>query len=188
MSIRFASPDDCAEMLAIYAPYIKTTITFEQAVPPQEEFLSRIVNVQKEYPWIVWEEDGKILGYAYAHKFAERISYRPSSELSVYLDQRARGKGIGPKLYHTLFAILALQNVKTVYGIVTSPNERSEAMHLALGFHLVSTLENVGYKDGWRNVSWYAKQIGAYAEPLTPFRPISEVDPAQLSSALHAAE
>ena len=188
MSIRFAKTDDCAAMLAIYTPYIKTTITFEQAVPSQEDFLSRNVNVQQEYPWIVWEEDGKILGYAYAHKFAERTSYRPSSELSVYLDQAARGKGIGPKLYHALFAILALQNVKTVYGIVTSPNERSEAMHLALGFQRVSTLENVGYKDGWHNVSWYAKQIGAYDEPLTPFRPIGEVDPAQLSSALHEAE
>ena len=85
MSIRFAAASDCAAMLAIYAPYIETTITFEQEVPSQQEFAARVETVQQEYPWIVWEEDGKILGYAYAHKFPERISYRPSAELSVYL-------------------------------------------------------------------------------------------------------
>ena len=105
MSIRFASASDCAAMLAIYAPYIETTITFEQTVPSQQEFAARLETVQREYPWIVWEEDGKILGYAYAHKFAERISYRPSAELSVYLDRAARGRGIGKKLYRALFAI-----------------------------------------------------------------------------------
>lgn len=127
MSIRFAAASDCAAMLAIYAPYIETTITFEQEVPSQQEFAARLETVQQEYPWIVWEEDGKILGYAYAHKFAERISYRPSAELSVYLDRAARGRGIGKKLYRALFAIGQLQNVKSVYGIVTSPNERSDA-------------------------------------------------------------
>ena len=64
MSIRFASASDCAAMLAIYAPYIETTITFEQTVPSQQEFAARLETVQQEYPWIVWEEDGKILGYA----------------------------------------------------------------------------------------------------------------------------
>lgn len=187
MSIRFASPSDCAAMLAIYAPYIETTITFEQVVPSQEEFLGRIVTVQKEYPWIVWEEDGTILGYAYAHKFAERVSYRPSAELSVYLDKATRGKGIGPKLYTALIAILQLQNVKSVYGLVTSPNERSEALHLAMGFTLVSTLKNVGYKQGWRDVSWFCKQIGVYREPFEPFRPIGTLAPAQLEAALHTA-
>ena len=184
MSIRFAKPNDCQAMLAIYAPYINTTITFEQAVPSEEEFLSRIRTVQKEYPWIVWEEDGKILGYAYAHKFAERISYRPSAELSVYLDTAARGKGLGPKLYRALIAILQLQNVKSVYGIVTSPNERSEALHLALGFTRVSTLKNVGYKAGWRDVSWFCKQIGPYDEPLLPFRPLGDIDASRLRAIL----
>ncbi len=188
MSIRFASASDCAAMLAIYAPYIETTITFEQTVPSQQEFAARLETVQREYPWIVWEEDGKILGYAYAHKFAERISYRPSAELSVYLDKHARGKGLGPKLYDALIAVLKLQNVKSVYGIVTSPNERSEVLHLAMGFSRVATLENVGYKDGWRDVSWFCKQIGAYAEPLDPFRPIGQLDPAQLEAVLRESE
>ena len=184
MAVRFVSPSDCRAILDIYAQYIDTTITFEQAVPGQDEFLQRIVTVQAEYPWIVWEESGSILGYAYAHKFAERISYRPSAELSVYLDKHARGKGLGPKLYDALIAVLKLQNVKNVYGIVTSPNERSEALHLAMGFSRVATLENVGYKQGWRDVSWFCKQIGAYEEPLSPFRPIGEIEPSLLQAAL----
>ena len=68
MSIRFAAASDCAAMLAIYAPYIETTITFEQEVPSQQEFAARVETVQQEYPWIVWEEDGKILGYAEINK------------------------------------------------------------------------------------------------------------------------
>ena len=184
MSIRFASPADCRAMLDIYAQYIGTTITFEQAVPGQDEFLQRIVNVQAEYPWIVWEEDGSILGYAYAHKFSERVSYRPSAELSVYLDPRARGKGLGPRLYNALIAVLKLQNVKSVYGIVTSPNERSEALHLAMGFSRAATLRQVGYKQGWRDVSWFCKQIGDFEEPFTGFRPIGEIEPALLQAAL----
>lgn len=188
MPIRFAAASDCAAMRAIYAPYIETTITFEQELPSQEEFAARLLAVQPEYPWLVWEEDGKILGYAYAHKFAERASYRPSAELSVYLHPQARGKGLGPRLYAALIAILKLQQVKSVYGIVTSPNERSEAMHLAMGFARVSTLKNVGYKDGWRDVSWFCKQIGAYSEPLAPFRPIGQLDPAQLEAVLRESE
>ena len=174
--IRFARPDDCAAMLAVYAPYIETTISFEQEVPSQAEFASRIEDVQREYPWIVWEEKGVILGYAYAHKFAVRVSYRPSVELSVYLSPNARGKGIGRKLYEALMEILRLQNVKSVYGIVTTPNPRSEAMHLALGFARVSTLHNVGYKQGWRDVSWFCKQIGEYREPLDQFLSLGRVN------------
>ena len=149
----------------------------------ENEAMVREVYLPSAETW-VWEQDGKPLGYAYAHKFAERVSYRPSSELSVYLDKSARGRHLGPKLYAALIAILQLQNVKTVYGIVTSPNERSEALHLAMGFTRVSTLKNVGYKQGWRDVSWYAKQIGDYSEPLAPFRPVGALPQAQLEAAL----
>ena len=184
MPMRFAKPSDCAAMLRIYAPYIKTTITFEQEAPSEEDFLSRILSVQKDYPWLVWEEGGSILGYAYGHKFAERVSYLPSAELSVYLDMAARGRGLGTRLYEALIAICRLQNIKSVYGIVTSPNERSEKLHEALGFTRAATLKNVGYKNGWRDVSWFCKQIGPYDEPFAPFRPIVEVEKDRLDAIL----
>ena len=116
------------------------------------------------------------------------VSAHRTPDLLVEYAKTARGRGIGKKLYRALFAIGQLQNVKSVYGIVTSPNERSEAMHLAMGFTRVSTLKNVGYKDGWRDVSWFCKQIGAYAEPFTLFRPIGQLGPAQLEAVLRESE
>lgn len=177
MAIRFARAEDCAAMRAIYAQYIDTTITFEQSLPSQAEFLGRMQAVQVAYPWLVWEEDGTVLGYAYAHAFGERISYQPSAELSVYIDSAARGRGLGKRLYGALMGLLALQNVKTVYGIVTSPNERSEALHRAMGFSCQARLTNVGYKNGWRDVCWYAKAIGAYEAAYEGLLPIGEVSP-----------
>lgn len=113
---------------------------------------------------------------------ARRQSFR-----CIWTARRA-GAASGKSSTGRFFAIGQLQNVKSVYGIVTSPNERSEAMHLAMGFTRVSTLKNVGYKDGWRDVSWFCKQIGAYAEPFTPFRPIGQLDPAQLEAVLRESE
>lgn len=110
-------------MLAIYAPYIETTITFEQEVPSREAFSLRIADVQREYPWIVWEENGKILGYAYAHKFAVRISYRPSAELSVYLSPDAR-KRHWPEALRSAFR--ALTAAKRQVGLWYRHNAESQ--------------------------------------------------------------
>ena len=73
--IRFAKPDDCAAMLAIYAPYIETTITFEQEVPSREAFSLRIADVQREYPWIVWEENGRARAFYAKHGFVHVGDY-----------------------------------------------------------------------------------------------------------------
>lgn len=188
MALRFAVLEDCAAMLAIYAQYIDTTITFEQVLPSKEEFSARMKSVQKEYPWLVWQEDGKILGYAYAHRFAERVSYLPSAELSVYVDRAARGKKIGRKLYLALMEILKLQNVKTVYGLVTSPNARSEALHRSLGFCREGALRSVGYKDGWRDVAWFSKNIAPYVESYEGFRPVGTIAPQTLAEILEREE
>ena len=92
IKIRAATPDDASALLKIYAPYVKnTSITYEYDVPSEEEFRRRIESTLRRYPYLVLEREGDILGYAYAHKFAERISYRPSAELSVYLDRAAAG-------------------------------------------------------------------------------------------------
>lgn len=185
MALRFAVLKDCAAMLGIYAQYIDTSITFEQTLPTEEEFAARLRVVQKAYPWLVWEEDGRILGYAYAHPFAERVSYLPSAELSVYVDKDARGKKLGKKLYLALMEILKLQNVKTVYGLVTSPNARSEALHEALGFRREGRLCNVGYKNGWRDVSWFSRSISSYGESYEGFVPIGALEQEALQNLLN---
>ena len=75
-TIRFAAPDDAAALLRIYAQYIETPITFEYTLPSEEEFARRIRDIQAVYPYLVYIEDGEVLGYAYAHRFQERAAYQ----------------------------------------------------------------------------------------------------------------
>ena len=137
MNIRFATTADTGGCLAVYAEYMDTVITFETALPSHEEFAGRIRSYGAVYPWLVAEEDGVILGYAYAHRAQERAAYDWNAELSVYLARRAAGRGLGTKLYGALLALLQKQGVRNVYGIVTLPNPASEALHRAFGFRTV---------------------------------------------------
>ncbi len=108
--IRIATEADVPAMLAIYAPYILTTThTFEYEVPALEEFTRRFQAVTEQFPWLVWEEDGEILGYAYGSAPFERAAYRWMAEDSVYLRPGARGRGIGRKLLTALEKILQYQ-------------------------------------------------------------------------------
>lgn len=182
MSIRFAALSDCRAMLDIYAQYINTTITFETVLPSEEEFSRRIETISGEYPWIVWEEDGKILGYAYAHRLHERAAYQWDAELSAYLDKNSVSRGMGRRLLLTLFDILRMQGIHTVYSIVTSPNERSERLQYSLGFRLAGVHRNTGYKNGrWIDVSRFELPIAEYDAAPRPFVPISMVDKEKLA-------
>ena len=164
-TIRLARPGDVDALLAIYAPYLSTTVTFEYVVPSREEFARRIADVQACFPYLVLEEDGQPIGYAYAHLLAERIAYQWSAELSIYLSPAATGKGTGRPLYLALMELLRLQGMRTVYGIVTHPNPASEAFHAALGFRLLGTQHNSGYKNGrWLDVALYEKPLSDYPD------------------------
>lgn len=103
MIIRPVLPSDAKELLAIYAPYVTdTTITFEYDIPSISEFTNRIKNISKSFPYLVAEENGKILGYAYASTYYARAAYDWTCELSIYLDKDARSKKISSQLYDTL--------------------------------------------------------------------------------------
>ena len=160
-TFRMAREEDAARLLAIYTPYIETSITFETEPPSLEEFTGRIREIRTFYPYLVAERDGKIVGYAYAHRAFQRAAYRWDAELSVYLDREERGHGLGAQLYHRLISILRLQRMQTVYAIVTSPNPASEHLHERLGFHKAGFFENSGFKNGeWHGVTWYDLSIG----------------------------
>ena len=179
ITIRPARLEDASEILKIYEPYIKkTTITFEYEVPSLEEFRSRMTGIIGAYPYLVCEADGKILAYAYAHRFHERAAYQWDAELSVYVDEEYTGLGMGKALYHALMEILKLQNVKNAYALVTSPNERSEALHLGMGFRLEGLNRETGYKMGkWLDVSCFVKNIGTHEcdpEGILPFAGIEK--------------
>ena len=179
--LRFAVPDDADALRAIYAQYIDTSVTFEYSLPSPEEFRRRMEDISAEYPYLVWEEDGVPLGYAYAHRYRERAAYRWGAELSVYLDRDARGRGLGARLYGALMALLRLQGIRTVYGVVTQPNEASDRLHTAMGFTVAGVVHNAGFKAGrWHDVTTYEKPIAPYDdEPAPPIR-IRDVDPEEI--------
>ena len=108
--IRNATQSDIPAMLAIYAPYVEnTTVSFEYDVPCLRSFTQRFYDITAQFPWLVWEEDGRILGYAYASPPYTRAAYAWCAEPSIYLRNEAKGKGIGKKLYAVLEKILELQ-------------------------------------------------------------------------------
>ncbi len=164
-TIRLARQADVDDLLAIYAPYLSTTVTFEYVLPSREEFSRRIADVQARFPYLVLEEDGQPVGYAYAHPLGQRAAYQWSGELSIYLSPAAAGKGGGQPLYLALMELLRLQGMRTVYGVVTHPNPASEAFHAAMGFRLLGTQHNSGYKNGrWLDVALYEKPLSDYPD------------------------
>ncbi len=176
--IRKATLEDAQAILDIYAPYIRNTvITFEYEVPSLEEFRRRMEGIMEFYPYLVCEMDGRIVGYAYAHRYGERAAFDWSAELSVYLDTSYLGKGIGRRLYEELIRCLRRQNIKTVYALVSTPNAASEALHEKLGFRLTGTFEKIGYKLGrWCDLTYYEKEIGNREDVPEPILRCTDVE------------
>lgn len=181
MNFRFAKESDASALLEVYNQYINTTITFEYVLPTEEEFQRRIREIIEVYPYLVCEEGGKIIGYAYAHRAFERAAFQWDAELSIYLDKNVHSKGLGKKMYQMLIDILKRQGVKTVYGSVSSPNPQSVSLHESLGFHHLGSFHNTGYKCGtWCDLMWFEKQIGEYELEPKPIIPIGELKVEQL--------
>lgn len=185
--IRFANEQDANALLAIYAPYVKNTvITFEYEVPDIAEFAGRIREISSFYPYLVCEKEGRIVGYAYAHRHMSRAAYQWGCELSIYLAPNACGLGIGTALYRTLMELLTLQNVRNFYACVTLPNDRSERLHNSLGFTLSGIWHHSGYKLGaWHDVGWYEKAAGNIADAPKPLICIHDLDAETVNTILH---
>lgn len=182
INIRFAKESDAVELLTIYNQYIDTTITFEYILPSEEEFRRRIREFSAMYPYLVCEEDGKIVGYAYAHRAFERAAFQWDAEVSIYLDQSVRGKGLGKKCYQVLLQLLKEQGIITVYSLISTPNPRSEKLHLSMGFEWIGTHKNTGYKAGkWCDISWYQLQLNPYDENPEPIISVWDLDTKRIS-------
>lgn len=161
-SIRSAHPADAAAIAAIYNHYVATTtITFEEAELDAGEMANRITKViSSKLPWLVIEDEGKVLGYAYATKWKERSAYRFSVESSIYLHQDACGKGHARLLYQHLINLLRQSGVHLVIGGVALPNEASVGLHERMGFQRVGAFKEVGRKFGrWIDVSYWQLQL-----------------------------
>lgn len=166
--IRDARPEDAPELAAIYAWYVReTAISFELVPPTAAEMQERLEHITRSYPWLVLEEDGRILGYAYAGRYRSREAYRYTTELAVYLDRNARGRGLGPVLTTALLERLRTMDFYTALACITCGNERSIAMVEKLGFERVGIAKNVGRKFGqWLSIVDYTLPLKPYAERL----------------------
>lgn len=183
-TIRLATEGDAAALLELYRPYIETTITFEYEAPSEEEFARRIREVLREYPYLVCEEDGRPIGYAYAHRHKERAAYQWDAELSIYVDRGAFGRGAGRALYGALMELLQRQNVRNVYGAITGDNERSLRFHRRMGFTELGVYHGTGYKCGrWLDVCWMEKQLSGRTPP-PPVRPLGELPAGEVAALL----
>jgi phosphinothricin acetyltransferase len=176
--IRPALPSDASGILEIYAPFISnTTVSFETEVPTIEDFTKRVMMNQESWPWLVYESDGVIGGYAYASKHRERAAYQWGVESSVYLADGFLQKGIAMKLYQTLFHILEYQGCRNVYAGITLPNEKSVRFHEKMGFKKIADYTNIGYKfNRWNTVRWYQLQLNNYTDPPAPFIKWNEIE------------
>ncbi len=159
--LRNISPDDAPSICEIYKHYVlETPITFEvDSVAPQE-MRQRILDVTVTFPWLVWEEDGKLLGYAYAARWKERAAYRHSVEATVYLQSSSVGKGGGSALLDALLAELRSRQIHCVIGGIALPNEASVALLQKFGFRKVAHFNEVGFKfNRWIDVGYWQRQL-----------------------------
>lgn len=171
--LRIATPADAISMLEIYTPFILNTgITQEVDLPTVEEFRQRIETGSRNFPWLVAEEEGKLLGYAYASKHRERAGYQWCVETSIYIHPEAYGSGIARQLYLTLLRFLQHMGYHNAYAVITLPNPASIRFHEKTGFEYFTTFEKIGFKLGqWHDVGWMRYTLKGHTEPPQP--PIS---------------
>lgn len=156
--IRVAAIADAKAMLEIYAWYVEnTSLTFEYDVPSLKEFENRVEKTLEYYPWLVYEEEGRVLGYAYAGKFRTRAAYDWVVETTIYLSREVRGRGIGRELYTKLETILKAQGIVKTIAVITCPADEysdfhSVQFHKNMGYSSAGRLDFVGYKFG----RWYS--------------------------------
>jgi len=155
--IRYVEPKDAREIVDIYNFYINNTeITFEEHPLSVDEMEKRIRDVTAKYPWLVIEEDGNILGYAYSSKYRERSAYRYTAELTIYMKNGEEGKGLGAELMRRVIEETRNRGIHALISAIAIPNERSVAIHEKFEFEKVGQLKDVGFKfDHWIDVGYW---------------------------------
>ena len=175
--LRIACETDVPAILAVYAPYIlSSTATFEYDVPTEAEFLQRFRDITAQYPWLVWEEEGRILGYAYASAPYSRAAFQWCAEPTVYLVPEAKGKGIARKLYMALEKLLKIQGYQVLYALITAENVPSIRFHQKCGYSLRGDFPDCGFKFGrWLGLVWMEKRLKIVQSPSAFPAPSSSI-------------
>jgi phosphinothricin acetyltransferase len=178
MDIRLVSGVDAAGIAAIYYPIVVSTPTSFEVDPPDEaEMRRRIECSLPDFPWLVCEHQGRVLGYAYAARHRARAAYQWSVDTSVYVDPEFHRRGIASGLYTSLFRILAAQGYFNAYAGITLPNPGSVALHESLGFQAVGIYEKVGHKLGrWHDVAWWQRPLRLVDGEPRPSLKLNEIE------------
>jgi len=184
LDIRFAEPEDAAEMLAIYGPIVTgTAISFELEPPTLDEMRARVESTLPWFPWLVATGDGALAGYAYASRHRARPAYQWAVDVSVYVAPAARGRGVARTLYRALFDVLRELGYFTALAGIALPNAASVALHESLGFAPVGVYRRIGYKLGaWHDVGWWELALCEPEAPAGAPRPLAalrDVHPAR---------
>lgn len=158
--IRGAHAGDAGAIAAIYAPEVLEGVATFELDPPGADEIARRMAAGASMPWLVWDEAGAVLGYAYASAYRARAAYRRTVETTVYVARAAQGRGIGRRLYAALLERLTAEGFTQALGVIALPNDASVALHEALGFRQVARLERVGYKFGrWLDVGYWQRGL-----------------------------
>lgn len=171
MWVRPAVASDAAACAGIYSPYVSdTNVSFEVEPPTADQFAERIADAQAMHDWLVAERDEAVVGYAYAHRFADRAAYSWSCETSIYLAQGAHGQGIGRRLYEELLGRVAGLGYRRAFAGIALPNDASIGLHRAVGFQDAGCYRRVGWKNGaWHDVAWMQRDLqGSESDPPPP--------------------
>jgi phosphinothricin acetyltransferase len=186
MKLRLAVPEDATRIHAIYAPIVRDSfISFEVEPPTVEEMHRRIGKTLAKHPWLVLEDGQGLAGYAYASEHRDRLAYQWSVDVSCYVHERARRRGIGSRLYRAIFPILERQGFTNAFAGIALPNEASVGMHASVGFVPIGTYLNVGYKAGdWHDVMWMQRKLAVPAANPAPPVPFPSLGPRALDEAL----
>lgn len=175
MRIRSVRLDDAEAVAAIYAPIVRDTwISFETEPPGAEEMRERIAGKIGKLPWLVSTDDqDAVTGYVYASMLRDRAAYQWSVEVTAYVREDSRGRGLGSRLYLTLFDELKALGYCQAFAGIALPNDASVALHESVGFKPLGVYRKVGYKlDSWRDVGWWQKEVQAPApRPCAPLKP-----------------
>lgn len=180
--IRDADPArDAAACAAIYAPHVEgSAVSFEEQAPDAAELAARIRRYGASHAWLVAEQEGEVVGYAYSTPFNERPAYRWSASVSVYVAAGEGGRGVGRTLYGALFDRLRERGLRMACAGITLPNEASVGLHESLGFERIGINREIGWKQGaWRDVGWFQLELTPAGEgpPVEPRRPPATMEP-----------
>lgn len=155
--IRPVKLSDAQKLLDIYNYYVvNTAVTFDLEALSLSTYIEKIKNIIIAYPFIVFEENNEILGYAYGSKFRPKSAYNQTVESTVYVKDGVHGKQIGTQIYAELLRLLKRQEFHLVLGVLTLPNEASVKLHEKFGFKQVAHLKEAGLKfDTWHDVGFW---------------------------------